>query len=90
MEGVLGAEGMLIYHHVFNNNNKELVSKFFNDFLIKSLWEKIVDFITLEHCFKGKLQNPKLRNTYIQVNRILTEEYNLRIMPWWQNMYSEM
>lgn len=62
-----------IYKNIFSNNNREQVTRFFKDPLIRKLWEGHVQHhLTFKDCFKNGIPDNGIVLTYKQITKALT------------------
>lgn len=81
----LSDEGILRYKCIFDNNNKLLVTDFFQDSIIKKLWLQVIrPNMTFKLCFeKTDKPNPDIDLTYREITRIMRDDFKLEMPEWW-------
>lgn len=85
----LGIEGMELFKDFFENNNNELIEKFFTDSLIKQLWPTVLENLTYELCSKKK-PNADLERTCRTITSMLPERFGLQLPQWWNDRFPKM
>lgn len=82
---ILGDEGMIRYKCIFDNNNKKLVTEFFQDPMIRRLWNNVIRSNMSYHlCFeKTDSPNPDIELTYREITRIMRDDFKLEMPEWW-------
>ena len=81
----LQTEGVKRFKCIFDNNNKQMVTDFFQADFIKRLWEPVIrPNITYKLCFeKTDRPNPDIDLTYREISRIMKEDFKLEMPEWW-------
>jgi len=81
----LGDEGMIRYKCIFDNNNKQLVTEFFQDAFIRRLWDSVIrPNMSYKLCFeKTDRPNPDIELTYREITRIMRDDFKLEMPEWW-------
>jgi hypothetical protein len=81
----LGNEGMVRYKCIFDNNNKKLVTEFFQDNFIRKLWDQVIrPNMSYELCFeKTDKPNPDIELTYREITRLMRDDFRLEMPAWW-------
>lgn len=76
---------MIRYKCIFDNNNKKLVTEFFQDQLIKKLWANVIQpNMSYQLCFeKTDRPNPDIELTYREITRIMRDDFKLDMPDWW-------
>jgi hypothetical protein len=79
---------LMTYHTIFSNNNKKMRDQFFNNSVILAFWKEVLPFITFDLCF-GKTVGPNenLIPSFIEITRIIQEDYKLPMPAWWVAMF---
>lgn len=82
-------EGVKRYKCIFDNNNKQMVTDFFQDDFITKLWEPVIrPNMTFKHCFeKTECPNPDIELTYREISRIMKDDFNLEMPEWWTERF---
>jgi len=82
---ILGDLGMTRYKCIFDNNNKQLVTEFFQDSFIRRLWDQVIKpNMSYKLCFeKTDRPNPDIQLTYREITRIMREDFRLEMPDWW-------
>ena len=85
----LGDVGIARYKRIFDNNNKQLVTDFFQDALIKKLWRDVImPNLTFDLCFeKVDKPNPDIDLTYREITRIMRDDFKLEMPRWWVSRF---
>lgn len=82
-------EGVKRYKCIFDNNNKTMVTEFFQDEYIKMLWEPVIlPNMTFELCFeKTDRPNHDIELTYREISRIMRDDFKLEMPKWWTDSF---
>jgi hypothetical protein len=80
---VLGKDGLEVFRDIFTNNNRALITKFFNHPIVLQLWPYLRDHLTFEHCFKRSDPRIEIIMTYVYITRALKDQYSLDPPDWW-------
>ena len=81
---------MQLYKTIFDNNNKEIVTDFFQDNrVIRRIWDQVIlPNLTFDVCFeKTDGPNPEIELTYREISRVMTEEFKLSMPDWWMKRF---
>ena len=81
-------EGFERYKCVFDNNNKDLIEKFFRDPVIKKLWPIFRKKILYKDCFKNE-PIEEIYPSYQKITRMMNE-YNLDVPDWWRKQFPSL
>jgi hypothetical protein len=76
---------MVRYKCIFDNNNKKLVTEFFQDNFIRKLWDQVIrPNMSYELCFeKTDKPNPDIELTYREITRLMRDDFRLEMPAWW-------
>lgn len=72
----LDSDLIATFRKVFNNNNRDLVSKFLTNSLTRKLWNVLI------HEMPGIKINPKILRTYKVIAQLLSEVFELSSPAW--------
>ena len=80
----LGDEGMEIFKKVFDNNNKQMIKKFFENWFVRTLWNLLLKHFSYKNCFEKKGPVKEILQTYKEITKTVDETYHLRMPQWWE------
>jgi len=83
---VLGDNGVELYKEIFDNNNKQLVERFFSDCFIKRLWPMIQAELRFEHCFNEDGSHLQIKSTYKSAGNMV-KGFGVELPKWWNDLF---
>ncbi len=84
---LLKEDGMDLFKCIFDNNSKELVTKFFSHFFVRRLWPTVLEYLTWDVVFGRKMPNQEIQMTYRDITRQITQEFKFEMPEWWTTLY---
>ncbi len=80
---ILKDAGMELFKLIFENNNKQLVARFFNHPFIQRLWPVVLPAMTFVNFFDRSNQTSDIRYTFCVMTSQMQTLFGLRVPTWW-------